>query len=134
MTNKNAFTLALVMAGLAATSYHYGHKGTAIVAIMVACVFAAWPIRLKRGLAGREQWREIRPKGTTHFVITYGVAACGLFAVWIMAVSYVADNHLPKFWAWQLFLFLCAGCLGGLWEWRARERKYSEQKGSHPER
>ena len=37
MTNKNALTLALVLAGLAAASYRYGYKGTAIVAIMAAC-------------------------------------------------------------------------------------------------
>jgi drug/metabolite transporter (DMT)-like permease len=128
MTNNKALALALGMAGLAAASYRFGYKGkgVAIVAIMAACVFAVWPIRLKSGLAGKEQWREIRPKGRTHFVITYGVAFCGVFAVWIMAPSYVAYSHLPKYWAWQLFSLLCAGCLGGLWEWRARERKYSE--------
>ena len=126
MTNTNALTFALVTAGLAATSYRFGYKGAAIVAIMTACVFAVWPIRLKWGLAGREQWREIRPKGRTHFVITHGVAFSGVVAVWMMAPSYVVDNHLPKHWAWQLFSLLCAGCLGGLWEWRAREQKYSE--------
>jgi drug/metabolite transporter (DMT)-like permease len=126
MTNKNALTLALVLAGLAAASYRYGYKGTAIVAIMAACVFAFWSIRLKRGLAGREQWREVRPKGRTHFVLTYGVAWCGVFAVWITAPSYIANNHLPEHWAWLLSSLLCGGCLGGLWEWRSRERKYSE--------
>jgi len=113
MTNKNALTLALVMAGLAAASYRYGYKGTAIVAIMAGCVFALWPIRLKWGLAGREQWREIRPKGRAHFVIAHGVAFCGVLAVWTIAPSYVADNHLPPYWAWLLFSFLCVGCLGG---------------------
>jgi len=126
MTDKNALTLALVMSGLAAATYRYGYKGTAIVAIMATCVFAASPTRLKWGLAGREQWREIRPKGRTHFVITHSLALSGVFAVWIIAPSYVAFNHLPKYWAWQLFSLLCAGCLGGLCEWRALERKYSE--------
>jgi hypothetical protein len=128
MTNNNALALALGMAGLAAASYRFGDtgKGVAIVAIMAACVFAVWPMRLKRGLVGREQWREIRPKGRTHFVITHGVAFCGVLAVWTMATDYVAYSHLPKYWAWQLFALLCAGCLGGLWEWRSCERKYSE--------
>ena len=89
MTNKNALTLALVMTGLAAASYRFGFKGkgVAIVAIMVACVCAVWPIRLKRGSAGKEQWREIRPKGRTHFVITHGVAFCGVLAVWTIVPS-----------------------------------------------
>jgi hypothetical protein len=128
MTNNNALALALGMAVLAAASYRFGYtgKGVAIVAITAACVFAVWPIRLKRGRAGKEQWKEIRPKGKTHFVITYGVAFCGVFAVWIIAPDYVAYSHLPKYWAWQLFSLLCVGILGGLWEWRARERKYSE--------
>lgn len=126
--NRNALTLALAMAGLAAASYRYGYKGTAIVAIMAGCVFALWPIRLKRGRAGREQWREIRPKGRAHFVITHGVAFCGVLAVWTIAPSYVADNHLPTYWAWLLLSELCVGCIGGLWEWGALERKYSEQK------
>jgi hypothetical protein len=126
MTNNNALTLALVMAGLAAASYRFGYKGVAIVAIMAACVFAVWPIRLKWGLAGKDQWRGIRPKGRTHFVITHGVAFGGVVAVWMMAPSYVIDNRLPKYWGWQLVSLLCVGCLGGLWEWGARERKYSE--------
>jgi hypothetical protein len=128
MTNNNALTLALGMAGLAAASYRFGDtgKGVAYVAIIAACVFAVWPIRLKWGLAGKEQWREIRPKGRTHFVITHGVAFCGVLAVWSMATDYVAYSHLSKYWAWQLFSLLCVGCLGGLWEWRTRERKYSE--------
>jgi hypothetical protein len=128
MTNNNALSLALVMAGLAAASYRFGYtgKGIAIVAITAACVFAVWPIRLKWGLAGKEQWREIRLKGRTHFVITHGVAFCGVLAVWTMATDYVAFSHLPKYWGWQLFALLSAGCLGGLWDWRTRERKYSE--------
>ncbi len=126
MTNNSALGLGLGMAGLAAASYRFGYKGVAISAIMAACVFAGWTIRLKRGMGGKEQWREIRPKGRTHFVITHGVAFCGIFAVWIMAPDYVAYSHLPKYWAWQLFSLLCVGFLGGLWEWRARERKYSE--------
>lgn len=128
MTNNNALALALGMAGLAAASYRFGYKGkgVAIVAIMAACVFALWAICLKRGRAGKEQWKEIRTKGRTHFVITHGVAFCGILAVWTMAPSYVAFSHLPQYWAWQLFSLLCVGFLGGLWEWRARERKYSE--------
>jgi peptidoglycan biosynthesis protein MviN/MurJ (putative lipid II flippase) len=128
MTNKNALALALGMAVLAAASYRFGYtgKGVAIVAITAACVFAVWPIRLKRGRTGKEQWKEIRTKGKTHFVITHGVAFCVVLAVWTIAPSYVADNHLPPYWAWLLFSLLCVGVLGGLWEWRAGERKYSE--------
>ena len=134
MTNKTALPLALVMAGLAAISYRYGYKGTAIVAIMAACVFAIWPNRLKWGAAGRQQWREIRLRGRIHFVITRGVLPCAVLAVWSIAPSYVADSHLPKYWAWLLLCLLCSGCIGGLWEWRTRERKYSEPEQSHSER
>ncbi len=126
MTNSSALTLALVLSASAATSYRFGYKGTAIAAIMAACVFAVWPIRLKRGLAGREQWGKIRTKGRVHFVITHSVTFCAVFAVWLMAPSYVVDNHLPRYWALQLASLLCVGCVGGLWEWRTRERKYSE--------
>jgi hypothetical protein len=130
MTYKTALTLALLMGGVAVATYRYGHKGTAIVAIMAACMFAAWPIRLKWGDAGREQWRDIRLKGRTRFVITHGVLFSGFLAVWIIAPSYVADNHLPRYWAWIMPCLLCSGCLGGLWEWRARERGYLEQERS----
>src|SRR5258706_13177793 len=97
MTNNNALALALGMAGLAAASYRFGDtgKGVAIVAIMAACGFAVWPIRLKRGLAGRGQWREIWPKGRNHFVIKHGVALCGVLAVWTMAPGYVFETHCP---------------------------------------
>ena len=128
MTNKRALTLALMMAGVAVAAYRYRYKGTAIVGIMAACILAAWPTRLKWGAAGRVQWQEIRPKGRTHFVITHGVLYSGVLAVWIIVPSYVADNHPPKYWAWLLPCLLCSGCIGGLWEWRARERRYSGQE------
>jgi hypothetical protein len=50
MTNNNALTLALVMAGLAAASYRFGYtgKGIAIVAIMAACVFACVEAKTRR--------------------------------------------------------------------------------------
>ncbi|HVM92969.1 MAG TPA: hypothetical protein VMT67_09175 [Terriglobales bacterium] len=126
MTNNNALALAVISTGLAAISYRFGYKGTVVVAIMTACVFAVWPIRLKWGLAGKEQWKQIRPKGRMHFVVVYSVGFCSVFAVWLIAPSYVIDNHLPKHWVWQLFSLLVVGYLAGLWEWRARERKYSD--------
>ncbi len=128
MTNKRGFTLALVMAGLALAAYRYGYKGTAIVAVMAACVFVIWPIRLRWGSAGKEQWQEIRLRGKTHFVITHGVLFSAVLAVWIIAPSYFVDSHFPKYSVWLLSCLLCSGFVGGLWEWRTRERKYSERE------
>lgn len=133
MTNNKALTLALVMAGLAAVFYRYGYRGTAIVAVMATCVLAAWPIRLRWGPAGKEQWREIRLRGRAYFVITHGVGLFAVVGAWSIAPFYLAYEHLPNNWARQLFTLLCVGCIYGLLEWRAKERKYSEHGQRNPE-
>lgn len=129
MTNEKALILAFMMAGLAAASYHYGYRGIAIVALFAVAAFAIWPIRLKWGFAGREQWQEIRLRGRTYFVLTRGVWFAGVLVSWTLATQYVADSHLPNRWFRELLCYLGLGCIYGLILWRSRERKHSQQEG-----
>ena len=126
MTNKQALLLALVAAGLAAVLCRYEYAGIAFVAATVSCFLAVWPIRLKWGLAGQEQWKRIRVRGRTHFVVTHGVAVFACLGVWEIAVNYIFYKRWGLM-AWRLSFLLCVGLAYGIWQWRSHERNYSEQ-------
>ncbi len=126
MGNKTALSLAVAAFLLMIVCQVFVSSGTAIVMLWVGILLAVWPLRLRRGTAGREQWSVIRTKGKVHFVLTYGIG----FAVMLLGLHFGTNYLAFHRFVVTLFIYESLLCfsLGGVlafWLWRDGERKGS---------
>ncbi len=126
MSNKTALSLAVAAFLLMTVCQVYVSSGTAILMLWVGIVLAMWPLRLRRGTAGREQWSVVRTKGRSHFVLTYGIGFAAMLLSLHFGTSYLAFHRfeVTRFIYESLLCLILSGVLA-LWLWRDGERKGS---------
>ena len=133
MTTKQALPLAVlsVIGAVVCARYHY--PGLAIIAVTATVVLVVWPICLRYGEAGREQWKTLRQEGALRFVLLRGVLFMGcLLPAWSASLDYFSAGHLELMRSLRMVVAgVLLGSLACLWEWRARERKYSQKYSQH---
>jgi hypothetical protein len=103
--------------------------GFSITAVMAMWLFLVWPIRLKWGQAGVEQWRSIRQRGRTYFVVTHGTWWFLFFMFFRASMDFASAQQIQfkLFWL-QLLAGIIVGPLAHIWEWRRRERRFLESQ------
>lgn len=135
MSKALSISLAAVMlvaASILRCYHNYAATSCAIVAVFAMWFFLVFTLRLKWGEAGMEQWRSIRQKGRTYFVLVYGVAWILFVVLFSPSLDFAQGRQIvfPETW-----LVLLAGLLVvplGFWDWKSRERKFLEREKTGP--
>ena len=126
------WAFALIAACSAVASYLYGQNGIALALVWVACVLGLWPIRIKWGAGGREQWEMIFLKGKAYFLLVHFLPLFGILLVLTEATGYMDGHRIDNLLTWRLPVLFCVASTYGVWQWHSLKRKYSRGTTGRP--